>query len=186
MRFFYDSRTDILGIRFKPGKPEPAARRQEVSPGVIMDFDLRNQLSALEVQKVSRQQPDLPRLMNQLVQELIQRSGELSQEVLLAIEKTLRLGDDPTSKRRTDYQPCFSFDAVANVLVVEFLRPTQGTELMPKQQILPAVWAVFDTQGQLVVMEMHSAVQQFPDLQRFVEQGQEMLAAQRFFRGPHP
>lgn len=151
-----------------------------------MDFDLRNQLSALEVQKVSRQQPDLPRLMNQLVQELIQRSGELSQEVLLAIEKTLRLGDDPTSKRRTDYQPCFSFDAVANVLVVEFLRPTQGTELMPKQQILPAVWAVFDTQGQLVVMEMHSAVQQFPDLQRFVEQGQEMLAAQRFFRGPHP
>ena len=182
MKFFYSSRSDVLGIRFKPGKHEAAARRHEVMPGVMMDFDARGNLAQVEIQQVSRHQPHIPMLMQQLIQELLQRSGEISQEAMLAIEKTLRLGQDPALQ--ADYQPSFSFDAAANVLLVEFLRPTPGTELLPKKQIMQEIWAIFDGQGQLVSMELHAAMQHFPDLQRFVEQGQELLAMQRFFRQP--
>lgn len=187
MKFFYDSRSDILGIRFKPGKPEPPGRRQEVLPGVLMDFDKRGNLAQLEIKQASRHQPDLGQMIQQLTQELVQRSGELSQEALLAIEKTLRLGHDPeTSQKMPDYQPSLSFDAIANVLVLEFLRPGPGSELMPKKQVVEGIWAVFDAQGYLVLMELHAALQHFPDLQRFVAQGQEMQALQHFFRSPPP
>lgn len=184
MRFFYDSRSDQLGIRFKPGKPEPASRRHEVMPGILMDFDARGNLAQIEIQQISRHQPDIVHLTGQLVHELIQRSSELSQEALLAIEKTLRLGHEPAAAAHAGYAPRFSFDAIANVLIVDLLLPSQGSELMPKREILPGTWAVFDNQGQLISMEMTSAMQQFPDLQRFVDQGQELLAMQRFFRMP--
>lgn len=185
MKFFYSSRTDLLGIRFKPGKPgkpEAAARRHEVMPGILMDFDARGNLSQIEIQQVSRHQPHIPQLLEELIQELLRRSSEISQEAMLAIEKTLRLGQEPAST--ADYQPSFSFDAIANVLLVEFLRPGPGTEMLPKKQIMQEVWANFDNQGQLISMELHGAMQHFPDLQRFVEQGQELLAMQRFFRLP--
>ncbi|PKL76316.1 MAG: hypothetical protein CVV27_10865 [Candidatus Melainabacteria bacterium HGW-Melainabacteria-1] len=182
MKFYYDSRSDILGIRFKPGKPEAAARRHEAMPGVIMDFDARGNLAQVEIQPVSRHHPGIAQLVSQLAQELLARSGELSQEALLAIEKTVRLGQDPIAGTAADYQPRFSFDAIANLLIVDFLRPVAGTELSPKRQIMQDVWAIFDAQGQLISMELSSAMQQFPDLQRFVEQGQELQAAQRFFR----
>lgn len=184
MRFYYSSQSDALSIRFKPGKQETAARRHEVTPGVSLGFDGRGNLSQVDIQQVSRQQPQIPQLMQELIQELLQRSSEISQEAMLAIEKTLRLGQDPAAP--ADYQPSFSFDAVANVLVVEFLRPKPGTDLLPKKQIMQEIWGHFDSQGQLLSMELHGAMQHFPDLQRFVEQGQELLGMQRFMRFPPP
>ncbi|MGV3524818.1 MAG: DUF2283 domain-containing protein [Candidatus Sericytochromatia bacterium] len=188
MRFYYDSRTDKLGIRFKPGKAETPARRQEVMPGVLMDFDSRGNLIQLEIMRASAQQPELPHFVEELARELAQRSGELAQEALLAIEKTLRLGDDDKSpaELRQDYAPCFSFDAISNVLVAEFLRPDPSVPMMPKKQISPEVAANFNEGGYLVNMEIRAALQQFPDLRRFVEQGQELLAVQHLFRSPPP
>lgn len=185
MKFFYDSRTDILGVRFKPGKAEAAAHRQEVMPGVAMEFDKRNHLAYIEIRQASQHQPELGGFIQELAQELVRSTPELSKEALLAIEKTLRLGQDPVQAESPEYNPCLSFDAVANVLVVEFLRPAAGAELMPKKQIIDGIWAVFDAQGYLVLMELHAALQHFPDLQRFVAQAQELQALQHFFRpGP--
>lgn len=182
MKFFYSSQTDLLGIRFKPGKQAAIARKHEIMPGVTMGFDGRGNLSQVDIQPVSQHQPQIPQLMHELIQELLRRSSEISQEAMLAIEKTIRLGQEPAAT--ADYKPSLSFDAVANVLLVEFLRPSQGTDILPKKQIMQEIWANFDGQGQLISMELHAAMQHFPDLQRFVEQGQEMLAMQRFFRLP--
>ncbi len=187
MKFFYDSRTDVLGVRFKPGKAEAAAHRQEVMPGVAMEFDKRNHLAYIEIRHASQHQPELGSFIQELTQELVRNSAELSKEALLAIEKTLRLGQDPQSESGgPDYNPCLSFDAVANVLVIEFLRPAPGAELMPKKQIIDGIWAIFDAQGYLVLMELHAALQHFPDLQRFVAQAQELQALQHFFRPGAP
>lgn len=182
MRFFYDSQSDLLGIRFKPGQGDSGLKQHEVMPGVSMGFDKQGALVQVEIRQASSQQPDLPQLVTQLVQELVQRTPEISKEALLAIEKTLRLGDDDEAGAEPKYQPGFSFDASNNVLVVEFFRPASRAELMPKKQILPFVFAEFDQQGHLVSMDIQSALQQFPDLGRFIQQGQELLAVQYLLR----
>lgn len=182
MRFYYDSGHDILGIRFKPGQADSGDKKHEVMPGVFMNFDAKGNLAQIDIQKASSQQPDLPQLVEQLVQELLANTKEISQEALLAIEKTIRLGDDSSDEQNPDYQPGFSFDAINNVLVVDFFKPESRKDLMPKQQILANTFAVFNQQGHLVSMDIQGAIQQFPDLGRFVQQGQELLSMQHVLR----
>lgn len=182
MRFYYSSNADVLGIFFKPGKPDQKGRRKEIMPGVWMIFDPRGALVQLEIQQASRHDPQLKQMVQMLVQEVLRQADAISKEALLAIEKTIRLNDDPQAEQAADYQPGFNFDAASNVLVVEFFKPPSREDLMPKKQILNNTFATFDQDGRLVSMDIQGAMQQFPELQRFVQQGQEMLALQHLFR----
>jgi len=184
MRFYYESQADVLGIYFQPGRPEgqKAARRREVMPGIWMEFDQRRQLAKLEIHRASQHDPNLKHMVKELVQEITRRSGEMAKEALLAIEKTIRLGDDPQAAQAVNYQPGFNFDAASNVLVVEFFKPAVREDLLPKKQVADHIFAAFDQDGRLVSMDIQSALQQFPDLQRFIQQGQEMQAMQHLFR----
>jgi len=183
MRFFYDSGLDILGIRFKPGQVGSDSKPlKEVMPGVFMGFDKKGNLEQIDIKNASAQQPDLPQLVEQLVQELLANANEMSQEALLAIEKTIRLGDDNNKQPDPEYQPGFSFDAINNVLVVDFFKPESRSNLMPKQQILPNTFAVFNQDGRLVSMDIQGALNMFPDLGRFVQQGKELQAMQNILR----
>lgn len=181
MRFYYSSRQDVLGIFFQPGKSAGKGRRREVMPGVWMVFDPRGGLTQLEIQQASQHDPQLKQMVQTLIQEVLRQAEDISKEALLAIEKTIRLGDDH-SEQAADYQPGFNFDAASNVLVVEFFKPPAREDLMPKKQILTNTFATFDQDGRLVSMDIQGAMQQFPDLQRFMQQGQEMLAMQHLFR----
>lgn len=184
MRFYYQSETDRLGIRFKPGPNEKAQRRHEVMPSIFMEFDAKGQLAQMEILNASQHQPEIKQMIQQMVQEVLKNSAELSKEAMLAIEKTLRLDDEADTAPEVQYSPGFSFDAVSNVLVVELIRPSSCKELLPKQRVLPNTFATFDGQGHLVSLEMPAALQQFPDLRVFVEQGQQMLALQHMFKFP--
>ena len=182
MRFFYDSVADILGIQLKPGQDIEPAKKNEVMPGVWMGFDKKKNLVQIEIKKASQHDPNLPNLIHDLVNELIRNSGALSQEALLSIEKTLRLSEAEPDEVPPDYSPHFSFDAVSNLIRVVFLQPSSQDNLMPKTQVLEDTLACFNQQGYLVSLEMLNALQKFPDLRRFIDQGQELLALQNMFK----
>ena len=182
MRFFYRSSNDLLGVRFRPGPPERPHKRHEVMPKVFMEFDAKGNLAQIEIQNASAQQPDLKQMVQNMVQEVMQHADQLSQEAMLAIEKTLRLRTEPDEAKNLNYSPGFNFDAQSNVLIVNLLAQTQLENLLPKQQVLPHTYATFDEDGYLVSLEIQAAMQQFPDLRKFVEQGQQMLAMQNMFQ----
>lgn len=181
MRFYYASQSDLLGIQLKPGPEIEPAQKNEVMPGVWMGFDGRKNLVVVEIKQASKHDPNLPNLVGDLVGELARNSGKLAQEALLSIEKTLKLSELEPNEQPPEYSPHFSFDAVSNLIHVGFFRPESNENLMPKTQVLPDTLACFDQQGYLVSIEIHNALQQFPDLRRFIEQGQEIVALQHMF-----
>ncbi len=182
MRFFYRSSNDLLGVRFKPGPPERPHRRHEVMPQIFMEFDAKGNLAQIEIQNASVHQPDLKDMIQNMVQQVMAQADQLSQEVMLAVEKTLRLSSGPDDGKQLSYAPGFNFDAHSNVLIVNLLAQTQLENLLPKQQVLPHTYATFDDDGYLISLEIQGAMQQFPDLRQFVEQGQQMLAMQNMFK----
>lgn len=187
MKFFYDSRSDLLGIQFQPLRNKPASKanrsQREVMPGVFMGWDERGQLDRIEIREASRHQPELRNFITELVQEVLRQAQDIPKEILLAIEGTLRLSQDENSgPRDADYHPRLSFDAAANVLTTEFRSPRSGETLMNKREVIPGIVAHFTDQGELLAMEMLQALQHFPALQQFVQQGNEMLAMQHLFR----
>lgn len=182
MRFFYRSSNDLLGVRFRPGPAERAHRRHEVMPQVFMDFDAKGNLAQIEIQNASAHQPDLKDMIQNMVQAVMNQAEKLSQEATLAIEKTLRLSTESDDKQPLSYSPGFNFDALNNVLIVNLLAQTQLENLLPKQQVLPHTYATFNEDGYLISLEIQAAMQQFPDLRQFVEQGQQMLAMQNMFK----
>jgi hypothetical protein len=187
MKFFYDSRTDQLGIQFQPARKKPTGKiqrnRKEVMPGVWMDWDERNNLERIEIREASRHQPELKNFIGELVQEVIKNAQDIPKEVLLAIEGTIKLSqEDSPSTRSEDYQPRLSFDAVANTLTTEFRTPKPGEVQMNKREVIPGIIASFTDQGELLSMDMLQALQHFPALQQFVQQGNEMLAMQHLLR----
>jgi uncharacterized protein YuzE len=187
MKFYYDSVTDILGIRFVPArKGDTRGQRQEILPGVQAEFDAKGNLVVLDILKASAHQPDLRTLVGELVQEVVRRSKEIPQEVLLAIEGTIRLNDDLPAGQTPQYTPRFSYDARADVLVTEFRTLPKGDAPLAKKEVIPGIQATFDQAGQLLSMEMHYALHNFPALQQFIQQGQELQAMQHLLRGASP
>lgn len=185
MRFFYDSHSDRLGIQFQPLRPKTAAKgkqnQHEVMPGVIMGWDERGNLEQIEIRQASHHQPELKHFIHELIQEVLKHAQDIPQEILLAIEGTLRLNQDEHGPvQESDYQPRLSFDAATNVLTTEFRAPRSG--LVHKREIIPGIVAHFTEQGELLAMEMLQALQHFPALQQFVQQGNELLALQHLFR----
>jgi hypothetical protein len=189
MKFFYDSRSDLLGIQFKPARSKASGKgnrsQREVMPGVLMSWDERGTLDRLEIRQASRHQPELQNFMAELVQEVLSQARNIPQEILLAIEGTIKLSQDQSSEpQASDYHPRLSFDASANVLTTEFRSPRGNETLMSPREIIPGIVAYFSEQGELLSMEMLQALQHFPALQQFVQQGNEMLAMQHLFRAP--
>ncbi|PIQ26572.1 hypothetical protein COW36_01600 [bacterium (Candidatus Blackallbacteria) CG17_big_fil_post_rev_8_21_14_2_50_48_46] len=186
MKFFYDSRTDLLGIQFQPprNKPGKAGKStKEVMPGVRMGWDERGNLDRIEIRDASRHQPELKNFISELVKEVLSHAKDIPQEILLAIEGTLRLSQEDTpSSKAEDYKPRLSFDAISNVLTTEFRPPFPGEPMMTKREVIPGIVASFTEQGELISMELLQALQHFPALQQFVQQGNEMLAMQHLFR----
>lgn len=187
MKFYYDSVTDILGIRFVPArKGETRGQRQEILPGVQAEFDAQGQLVTLDILRASAHQPDLRNLVGELVQEVVRRSKDIPQEILLAIEGTIRLNDDAPPGSTPQYTPRFSYDARADVLVTEFRTLPKGDVPLAKKEVIPGIQANFDQDGQLLSMEMHYALHNFPALQQFIQQGQELQSMQHLLRGAMP
>jgi uncharacterized protein YuzE len=187
MKFFYDSRSDQLGIQFQPARKKPTGKiqrnRKEIMPGVWMDWDERGNLDRIEIRDASRHQPELKHFITELVQEIISHAQDIPKEILLAIEGTLKLSEDngPVASEQ-DYHPRLSFDAIANTLTTEFRTPRPGEVQMNKREVIPGIVANFNDQGELLSMEMLQALEHFPALQQFVQQGNEMLAMQHLLR----
>lgn len=183
MKFFYHTQTDVLGIRFKAGSGQE--KKKETLPGVSMFFDKKGQLSGIEIVKASEHQPELKTFVGDLLTEITRSAQTLPREVLLAIEKTIKLGEaDPNTSEEgiPNFAPRLSFDAMANVVVTEFRELGPGEGLLPKQEIIPHVVASFGDNGHLVTLEMHKALEHMPALRQFIDQGNELLALQQFFK----
>ncbi len=151
-----------------------------------MGFDKKGRLFNIAVSQVSMQQPGLDKMVEDMVQHIVNQSDEISKEALLSIEKTIRLDVDSEESPPPHYQPHFYFDAPANLLRIELLHGIPGEARLPKQQVLDHTFASFTEQGQLIDLEITAALQQFPDLHAFIQQGQELQALQQFFQFPPP
>ena len=184
MRFHYSGTHDNLTISFQPGKHQKATKSHEVVPNIHMGFDKKGRLLNIEVSSVSQQQPGLDVMVEDMVKHIAEQSDEMSKEALLSIEKTIRL--DVGDVEPPHYQPHFYFDAPANLLRIELLHGIPADSRLPVQQILEHTFASFTVQGQLIDLEITAALQQFPDLHAFIQQGQELQSLQQFFQFPPP
>ena len=66
MKVAYDPKVDALSINLEEG---PVAESEEVSPGVIVDYDSRDRIIGVEILSLSkRKMPiDVPNLMSQAI-----------------------------------------------------------------------------------------------------------------------
>lgn len=184
MRLIYDALRQALIIEFRPLKKGQVLNdRREILAGIWMGFNFHGQLMQVEITQTAQHGPELNTHMQQLITTLTAQLQTLPQELLISSTGPLKLTHDPEpSPPLNSEQVRLFYDSGVDMLQLEMRRVQPGETIQQPRELTPGVFGFFDQNGQVVRLDVHQALRHYPHLKLFIDQGHELLAAEKLLR----
>lgn len=184
MRLIFDAQRQGMMIEFRPLKKGQVLNdRREILPGVWLFFNFHGQLMQVEITQSSKHGPELNQFVNHLMTEITAQVKNMPQELLLSSTGPLNLsGEAPPIPVLKSEDLRLFYDSAADVLQIELRRLQPGEITQQPREMTPGVYGFFDQVGQMLRLEIQQALRHYPALKAFVDQGHELLAAEKLLR----